>query len=532
MATQIENAFASVSKLNLWFKIDDNADLKLSDVPELIPYRWNYFKNEWNNIRQKYVNLIPSYSNPDLLDIHINRLTAFISSQRNLNINNNPFSNRDVLYRFYAVFDVTPVLELQLTQEENNLLSKNITKVKSFIRKDFVDIRDVVIIARDYIADIVDTADEDYNRIYGRNSVPAQLSIGNKNLNLMSYFQDTIKAVDFILANIFSLETIAVDPFALAKANANNPNIDILSYNSGTLIRFNYGDNLQDIAQRELGDSDLWIDIAIANGLKPPYIDEIGEKIPLLSNANGNQLNITETTSGTLNIDRLFVNQIILIKSDTSPFSDQRIIKNIKQAPVSGEIIIEVDGNSDLDKYKINDNAYIRVFKPNTINSSFLILIPSSVTIPDELKQDTPWFLRSSSESEKRQQVDLMITSNGDLNITPNEDLQLSFGLENAIQAIKLKLSVENGELEKHPEYGLIPVQGLKNDDSDSIEEFLIKTIDEAINSDSRFDRVEKLDVAYFSGRDGGTGNGFDIKINVRLAGSDSTIPISFSVNV
>ena len=57
------------------------------------------------------------------------------------------------------------------------------------------------------------------------------------------------------------------------------------------------------------------------------------------------------------------INQPIFIKSSNQTLPDQRTIVNIKQIPVSGEIIIELDGNSDLDKYKISENAYIKVFR-------------------------------------------------------------------------------------------------------------------------------------------------------------------------
>ena len=56
----------------------------------------------------------------------------------------------------------------------------------------------------------------------------------------MFELQESIKAVNFILANSFSLDTSAVDPFALARQNANNPDIDINDYFSGSLVKLNY----------------------------------------------------------------------------------------------------------------------------------------------------------------------------------------------------------------------------------------------------------------------------------------------------
>ena len=173
----------------------------------------------------------------------------------------------------------------------------------------------------------------------------------------MFQLNEAIRAVDFILANSFSLENSTVDPFALARTNANNPAIDIQTYFSGTLERLNYGEDLQSLAARTLGDPDQWIDIAITNGLKPPYIDEVGEKIPLISNASLNQINIAETNANNeLNIDKLSVGQIILLQSDVETFAEQRTIQSIKQVPVSGEIILELEGEPNLERYKISEN--------------------------------------------------------------------------------------------------------------------------------------------------------------------------------
>lgn len=527
MATQIDEAFLSISKLNLWFKVRDNKDLKLSDIPELIPNRWAYFKTEWNNVRSRYVNMVASYYDQDRFKSDIRNFTLFIDNQSY--IGSNPFTDKDVLFRFYSIFDNTSVFDLQLTSDEISTINRNIDHVNRYVRKDFIALKNSIISARNYIADTTSTSDDDYNKIFGRKSIEGLIDLGIKNLNLMAYFQSTIKSIDFILANIFSLDTIYVDPFALAKINANNPNIDITTYNSGRLVRFNYGENLQDIAGRELGDRDKWIDIAIANGLKPPYIDEIGQKIPLLSNADGNQINISAYTGTIVNIDRLFINQVILIKSNSYPSPEQRMVRNIRQAPISGEIIIELDGAKDLDRYKTSDDAYIRVFKSNTINSSFMILIPSTEDIPDDIKQDTPWFLMGSSESEKRQKVDLMISEAGDLVFTPKDDLQLSFGLENAIQAIKLKMSIEAGEIKRHPEFGINSVAGFSNLDVSSLEEILIKTISDTIKDDPRFDRIERLDVTYTQEN---MVNSFNVRLAVRLSGSDSVIPITFNVSV
>ena len=534
MALDVEKAFDAVSELNLWFKIRGGETLTLTDISTIIPLRWSYFRDNWDAISQNYKDIIPTYSNPEALKRHIDDLTDFIRLQRKIPNSRNPFSNSDTLFRFFTIFDVTDLDGIRLSKIEENIVEDTTSRINAFTRNNFLFLRSRIALRRDNIADTVGLTDDDYNTIKERSPKPEQVSVTNKSLNEMAQLQNSIKTIDFILANIFALDVNTIDPFALARANANNPEIDIGSYASGNLVKFNQGENLQDIAGRELGDRDRWIDVAIANGLKPPYIDETGKKVPLLSNASGNQINLapTDTDGNPLN-DELFINQVVLLQSNTQPFPDQRVITSIKETAVSGELIIQLTGDNDLEKYRIDENAHIRIFKPSTINSKFLILIPSGEPLTEDSKREEPFFLRESTESEKRQGVDLQLSDSGDLVFNSTNDLQLSFGVNNAIQALKLKLSVETGELKRHPDFGLTNVVGTGNSNISSVQAILVESIETAISTDERFDRVESLDIAYFTETaEGDSATGFDVKVEVRMSGQERTIPISFSVTI
>jgi hypothetical protein len=284
---------------------------------------------------------------------------------------------------------------------------------------------------------------------------------------------------------------------------------------------------------RYLDDPNKWIDIAIANGLKPPYIDEVGTQIPLLSNGNNNKINIAGIDSmGQLNIDKLYINQPVFLQSSTQIVADQRLIIDIRQVPVSGEIILELDGNSDLVRYQIADNAYVRVYQPNTINSSFYVLIPSTDPLSEDRVDEVPWFLAKSAADEKLTKVDIAIDQNGEINFTTNNDIKISYGLDNAIQAIKLKIVTELGSLRYHPTFGLVNMLGQTNQDIDSVKDMIVESITDQIDIDPRFDRIETLDVEYTV--NGGANEGASaiaIFLSVRLAGGDRIIPISFTVN-
>jgi len=528
MALRFESAVNPLSELDLWYKIKVGQSLMLSDVPEIIRLRWPYFRDNWGFIRERYLERISDYEESNLFKNTIDRFTQFIESQRVLKARANPFDNSDVIFRFYAIFDNTPISSLQTTKQEQDIITEKVNRIKMYTRGDFLKTRGELEKERDLIADQVSLTDETYNRIFDRSPATATLNPRNKDMNNMFEIQQAIRYVDFILANAFSLEQNVVDPFALARANAQNPEIDIRSYLSGSLEKLNYGEDLKSLATRTLGDPNRWLDIAITNGLKAPYIDEVGERVFLLSNASANLVNLPELDSaGLLNADKLYVGQIVLLQSNSQTFPEQRVILSIKPIPVSGELVIELDGESDLERYRADEDAYIRLFKPNTTNSGFLIMIPSDTPIDDRVKSEEPWFLRSSGTVEKNQKVDIAINDSGDLSLSPNGDLQLSFGLVNSAQAIRLKMSTEEGELIRHPDFGLVQIQGSKNDDVESVRSALSNSISKLIEADERFSGISTLDISY----GGNNASTINISLIVRLAGANQLLPINFSIN-
>lgn len=531
MAAEFENSISDLAKLDLWYKVNDGVRLNLTDVPELIRLRWSYFRDSWQFLKDDYISKIEDYQDPDKLKLEIDLFTNFIDSQRNSVTNKNPFDSQNILYRFFSIFDITSVNAVALSFEESNVLSAKVKSVKDMTRKDFIEMRYKIIQDRDVIADRVGLTDPDYNIAYDRSPQPTRTTVKNKDINNIFELQQAIKSIDYILANYFTVKKSVVDPFAIARKNANNPLIKIGSYSSGVLVKMQYGENLQTLAKRTLGDPDKWIDIAIANGLKPPYIDEIGQKISLIANGSKNQINIAgKDSSSNPNIDKVYVGQILFLKSNIENFPEQRSIVNIKEVPVSGEIVIELEGEQDLQRYKIEDDAHIRVYKPSTTNSSFYILIPTDAEIALDLNNPTPWFLKTSDIVEKKQKIDLSIDDNGDLNFNSNSDFQLSYGLANSIQAIKLKLAVETGELPRHQSFGLTSISGSHNQDIGEMKQSLTNSIVNSITADSRFSAVDRISIDYSNPRDTQTASFFSINISVRLANSDQLVPISFTI--
>lgn len=529
MALVDNNTLQASANLGFWFKEYTGEAVTLSDMPEIIPMRWTYFRDNWSTLKPRLLNLAKGTRDPDYYLSTLNDLTDFINKQRANTTDVNPFAANSIYYRFYPVFDNIKLQSIPLTNEEQTLLTNRRTALQLFSKIDFLNIKKTLRSYRDQLADTVGLSDSDYNSVYDRAPIRAQGTASITDLNLMLVVEQQLSTIDFILSNLFAVDT-AIDPFALARFNANNPDINIGQHRSGKLIKLNAREDLPSLAKRVLGDPDKWIDIAIANGLKEPYIDEIGTQLFFLANGRDNQINIAATDSlGVQNIDRFFINQFVLIKSDTNPFPTQRTITGIKQIPLSGEIVLTVSGDANMDLYLLNANASIRIFKPNTINSSQYILIPSEKKLSNSRTDEIPWFLAGSAIDEKSTKIDLAVSEVGGLLLTPNGDLTLSYGLDNAIQAIKAKMLTEQGTNRRHPDFGLINLMGTPTTQSEEAKSALIKAINTQITSDGRFDRIQSLDVTRNPSI---TAVAYDITLVVKLAGSNTFLPITFTVNI
>ncbi len=529
MALINDSVFQASANLTLWFKAYTGETLTLVDMPEILPMRWTYFRDNWKILRPKLLNRAESTKNPDYFRAVLDDLTDFIERQQQSTTDVNPFATNSVYFRFYPIFDNLKLQNIPLTNDERSLVANKQRVLQSYAKKDFLQIKKILRDYRDTLADTMGLNDADYDAVYGRAPVRQQEDTASSaDFNLMLTVEQQLSTVDFVLANLFAIDT-ALDPFALARLNANNPEIDIGKYGSGRLVKLHSGENLPSLANRILGNPDKWIDIAIANGLKEPYVDEIGVQLFFSTNGSGNQINLApRDPSGTENINRFFINQPILISSTILPFPSQRIITGIKQIPVSGEIILTVSGESNLSLYLSVDNASIRVFKPNTINSSQYILIPSEQPLSNTRVDEIPWFLAGGANDEKNTKIDLAIDENGALLSTASGDMAMSYGLDNAIQAIRAKMLTELGSNSRHPGYGLINVVGTMTNQAEEVRAVLVKSINQQIEQDARFDKVQSLSVVRNSNT---TAVAYDIELVVKLTGSTTLLPITFTVN-
>lgn len=152
---------------------------------------------------------------------------------------------------------------------------------------------------------------------------------------------------------------------------------------------------------------------------------------------------------------------------------------------------IEIAELNDLKPpYIIQDTSDIR---PNVLYPGDTILIPQPIingfgTTPQV--KELP-ILAGLNAAQKNLGIDIALTKEFDIELTNSNDFAITFGIQNAIQAILIKLNLEQGELLDHPTIGVGLVPGTKGNPANVIRRELLETL----SDDPRFSRITDLQI-------------------------------------
>lgn len=125
---------------------------------------------------------------------------------------------------------------------------------------------------------------------------------------------------------------------------------------------------------------------------------------------------------------------------------------------------------------------------------------------------------KGMSQTEKDMGVDLKLSPDGDLEMSNLKDLKLTAGVNNAAQALRLKLEVEKGSIPYHPNIGTNLQIGEKTKDA-----FQIKlSVLNSILLDSRFSRA-RVNVTV-------QGNVYILDLFVTLKNTDTEVPVQLAL--
>lgn len=402
--------------------------------------------------------------------------------------------------------------DLNVRPETARKIEEEKRKVRLLRREDFEAARDSVLTVLADFSDAVGAGHPTYTRIYGTpertpTKVPtdddweiihalSQVATAMDSLATSSDInQDQISSIDYI-AGLASRSGIA---FTVPK--------------SKFAVPFLYGHTLEQLADRYLHDPNRWHEIAALNGLRAPYVDEVGFELPFLVNGSGNQVLVSDGS-------RYFSGQLCYVGS-TSVRREKRRIQKVEQLG-PGQFVLTLSGASDLQKYTIVAQARVQAFLPDTINSQMQIYIPS-----DEEALDEDFKVKSIPGVDyfdplvRSGGIDLLLTARGDLVITPDGDCRLAVGLTNIIQKVRLAIGTPRGSLLHHPEFGLGVKPGTSIADL-SAQDLLAETT-QLFKDDPGFSGVQAATVRI-------NGNSLQIGLGIGIAGTSQVVPVQIDV--
>ena len=297
------------------------------------------------------------------------------------------------------------------------------------------------------------------------------------------------------------------------QVKAQSSGIDFQTPNSKFSVPFPFNGTLEWLAQLYLGDPTRWVEIAALNGLQAPYVDEQGFTLPLLSNANGNQFNISD-------VSNIYNGQQIILSSNTQSAS-KFVVLSIQTVVADANYLITVRGVNDLSIYTTSEKAMMMAYLPFTINSQHRIYIPSAnpSTVPEDNTPTIP-YLTDSPDLLNFSKIDWLLTSSGDLACSEDGFVNLATGANNLVQAARLKFITTLTSLLLHPNYGN-PVDVGDVTATNMVD--VKAQLDNMFAKDPRFGSINTLN--------------FDINapvanvsMNVSTTFNGSTLPLSFNL--
>ena len=515
MARQYTNLFELSTDFTLYLNMRTGSPYNLAQFQAVAKNRFTWFVDNWSSLYPRFVEMSNGDQSVESALVEFDRAIQTYALGSRLN----PLENNENFILFYPFISQILLTELRLTPEETNYINTEIDRVRKFTT---TDLRGMVNFIREQTAlaaALLGKGDPDGLKIYGLSPVKKQR---NPTFDDFLQIERAIELQKIIEGVIFDLRQQEDKPPNLLEIS--NSNIDTnspvsvnTSYLSYTSVPFS--GSLESMAQTYLGSKDRWYELVTVNNLQPPYIDEVGEKFPLVSPGGKNSV----TIEGTRSID-IPVGQKIRVGS--LKFKEEPRIIERKIENGDGTITLYLSGIQNLTLLKPQEQAYVRILKPHTVNTGSFILIPSDVRSSIS-KTTTPGSdaLRRLDKALLSFGIDFKRNlSTGDIVSDASGNWEYVAGIDNIRQAVYYALRTEQGELPFHVNsYGI--TFNIGSVWLGSVEEAAVfaDSLKSSLLRDRRFSSIKNLSIKV-------TGNSIALEMIVYIMGSNVPIPLSFVV--
>ena len=518
MAKNYTSLSQCINDVQLYCILQTGGQQTLNMFPAIAQSKIPWFSNNWPKL---YADFKALADGDEGLELSLASFDQFIKLYNIINISTTNTANlinsaeaKNSLTSMTAFFATINIDTVQLTDQEQDFVNKEIGRINALTMDDFQSIRDYLRTQSSIAAILIGKGDPEGNKLMGTAGVK-QREAQPDDYDAIGNIIDLIDIVDGLIFNFRNTEDKAPDLLTFA-ANNTDPTSDFdvqTGYYSSIAAPFE--ESLENMAQKYLGDKTRWYELATVNNLQSPYVDESGTKEPLIVPALQSSVVISNEHTAFCP-----VGQKVSVGSAKVREEIRTILSKIESN--DGTITLFLSGEPDLTKLLPSENAYARVFRPHTVRSTSFVLIPLP-TIVTEATTFTPKSdaLRSLDKALLAFGVDIKRdTITGEYLIDANGNFVMCWGLDNVRQTIHFLLRTQVGELPFHQDYGIDSQIGTTIVVGDEGEK-IAGLIENSILQDSRFEYVAVRRVRTF-------GTAVSIDILVAISGATTAVPLSF----
>lgn len=423
--------------------------------------------------------------------------------------------NKDYENPQYPLMSAIRPDRLKLSPEIQARIARERERVRGTTRKDFEVLRDQIEEFSNRFADAVGAGGDVYNDTVGRAPAAQVRNATPEDYRILFNLNQVVMEMNRLAAS-GSIERRPPSTVDSIAGMARAAGIAFTTPTSKFAVPFTYGTTLEQLSLQYLGSPDRWHEIAALNGLRAPYVDEVGFTTPLLSNGSENAVTVASAKN-------FFIGQYVTLSSTNTTRTRRRIVDISVTDPLgSPSVMLTLDGDPDLDRYTTLAQSLVHAYLPDTVNSQQLIYVPST----DE-PDSSDWMVKSIPGLDEFDPylrvggMDLLLTQAGDIVLTPDGDAKLATGLTNIIQRIRLAIGTPRGSLLHHPDFGLGLIPGVSSADVDAND--MLRSLQAMLATDPAFAGVSGITVHKL-------GPSIRISMAVGVTGANQTIPLTIDI--
>jgi hypothetical protein len=415
------------------------------------------------------------------------------------------FANPD---NYSAFFEKCPLDSFRVDAHIQQKIDAELTKVRKLTPSDYSAFRSLTIETMLDLANVLGVGDSTVDSVYGISEPQTTRTLTTQELNLLGALNDIADGFALMAMRRPYDQLTSVDYMAGYAAASG---IAFTNPVSKFAVPMPYDMTLDQLSMKYLKDPDRWVEIAAINGLKDPFIDEVGFQQYLSADGSGNKVIVSDAS-------KYNVRQAVWVGSVLVPREKRHILSIDK---LGTAFILTLDGADDLAKYKLAADAYLHSFLPDTVNSMQSIFIPSDQqgVLADEITR-VPG-VDMFDPLLKAGGIDLMVDQNGDLIITQDGDCRMAYGMQGIEQRIRLTIATPRGALMHHPGFGF-PIQpGVSI--SDMSAQAMAESIRTMFGDDPLFNNLSNIKVSV-------KGPTAYVSMGITVQGEDRPIDVSIAV--